>query len=99
MKRPSSKSIMTTDTHQTAPTQYVQVGRDGGSALLPRGQQSIREDRRDGAAKPGSKPRRRLRSFLRTDPKERHMKLYHSSSSPNSRRVRILIAEKALEIE
>ncbi len=27
------------------------------------------------------------------------MKLYHSSSSPNSRRVRILIAEKALEIE
>jgi glutathione S-transferase len=26
------------------------------------------------------------------------MKLYHSTSSPNSRRVRILIAEKALSI-
>ena len=27
------------------------------------------------------------------------MKLYHSSGSPNSRRVRILIAEKSLDIE
>ena len=27
------------------------------------------------------------------------MKLYHSSGSPNSRRVRILIAEKGLDIE
>src|SRR5258705_8326228 len=27
------------------------------------------------------------------------MKLYHSSASPNSRRVRILIAEKGLDIE
>jgi hypothetical protein len=40
-----------------------------------------------------------LRCLFANPERRKPMRLYHSSGSPNSRRVRILIAEKGLDIE
>src|SRR5205807_4120972 len=66
-------------------------GTAGRLAAFRAGQPSLR---------PGSPTDQALTWIFHTKPDwRRPLKLYHSSGSPNSRRVRILIAEKGLDIE